>query len=96
MASEIPELEKSNSGIVVVHIWIRNQKGEDSLTGALREAKEEVGVDLLPETGQVVFSKVRGVIDVRYFGDIMDVWLFEYDGPVSLGNATTDEVAQTV
>ena len=24
----------------------------------------------------------------------MDVWLFEYDGEVDLGNATTDEVAQ--
>lgn len=71
-------------------------KGEDSLAGALREAKEEVGVELLPEMGHVVFSKVRGVIDGRYFGDIMDVWLFEYDGPVSLKNATTDEVAQTV
>lgn len=71
-------------------------KGEDSLAGALRETKEEVGVELLPEMGYVVFSKVRGVIDGRYFGDIMDVWLFEYDGPVSLENATTDEVAQTV
>lgn len=109
---------------LVVHIWIRNRKGEylisqrsatrptfplmwecvggsvtkgeDSLTGALREAEEEVGVELLPETGHVVFSKVRGVIDGRYFGDIMDVWVFEYDGPVSLENATTDEVAQTV
>lgn len=71
-------------------------KGESSLTGALREAKEEVGIDLLPEMGHVVFSKVRGVIDGQYFGDILDVWLFEYDGPVSLENATTDEVAQTV
>lgn len=25
---------------------------------------------------------------------IMDVWLFEYNGEVDLGNATTDEVAQ--
>ena len=24
----------------------------------------------------------------------MDVWLFQYDGEVDLGNATTDEVAQ--
>ena len=28
------------------------------------------------------------------FNDIMDVWLFDYDGEVDLGNATTDEVAQ--
>lgn len=64
-------------------------KGEVSLTGAIREAKEEVGVDLLPEQGRVVFTRTR-----RGFGDIMDVWLFDYDGPVDLKNATTDEVAQ--
>ena len=65
-------------------------QGEDSLTGALREAKEEVGVDLQPESGRVVFSRIR-----KSYGDIMDVWLFDYDGEVDLCNATTDEVAQT-
>ena len=30
------------------------------------------------------------------FSDIVDVWLFEYDGPVDLSAATTKEVAQTV
>ena len=64
-------------------------KGEDSLLGALRETKEEVGVDLTPEAGQVLFTRTR-----PDFGDIMDVWLFQYDGPVILANATTDEVAQ--
>lgn len=34
-------------------------KGEDSLQGAIREAKEEVGVDLMPENGQVLFTKIR-------------------------------------
>ena len=33
-------------------------------------------------------------IDGKIFNDIMDVWLFEYDGEVDLGNATTDEVTQ--
>ena len=28
------------------------------------------------------------------FADILDVWLFEYDGPVDLAQATTSEVAQ--
>lgn len=68
--------------------------GEDSLTGALRETKEEVGVDLDPERGEVVFSKTRGLIDGERYNDIMDVWLFHYDGEPSLENATTDEVAQ--
>ena len=71
-------------------------KGEDSLSGAIREAKEEVGVDLTPENGRVIFTKVRKIIDGRIFHDIMDVWLFEYDGKIDLGNATTDEAAQAV
>ena len=69
-------------------------KGEDSLQGAIREAKEEVGVDLMPENGQVLFTKTRKIINGKIYNDIMDVWLFEYDGEVDLGNATTDEVAQ--
>lgn len=109
---------------LVVHVWIRNSKGEylvsqrsadrptfplmwecvggsvtkgeDSLSGALREAKEEVGVDLRPENGKVLFTKLRGNINGRYFGDIVDVWLFTYDGPVYLEQATTQEVAQSV
>lgn len=65
-------------------------KGEDSLKGALREVKEEVGLSLPPETGRLVHSEVRE----EGFHDILDVWLFPYDGPVALENATTDEVAQ--
>ena len=65
-------------------------KGEDSLAGALREVKEEVGLDLVPEDGRVVLSMVRG----EGFHDIVDVWLFDYDGPLALEKATTKEVAQ--
>ena len=63
-------------------------------SGAIREAKEEVGVDLMPENGQVLFTKTRKIIEGKIFNDIMDVWLFEYEGEVDLGNATMDEVAQ--
>lgn len=62
--------------------------GEDSLTGAIREAKEEVGVDLDPAQGRLVNSTVR-----EHFQDIKDDWVFLYDGPVDLKNATADEVA---
>ena len=107
---------------LVVHVWIRNSKGEylisqrsanrptyplmwecvggsvvkgeDRLLGAIREAKEEVGVDLEPGKGSVLFTKVRKIIEGKIFNDIMDVRLFDYDGPVDLNNATTDEVAQ--
>ena len=71
-------------------------KGEDSLTGALRETKEEVGLSLSPEDGKLVYSVVGRVVNGVKFSDIVDVWLFEYDGPVPLEQATTKEVAQTV
>ena len=107
---------------LVVHVWIRNSKGEylisqrsanrpthplmwecvdgsvvkgeDSLQGALREAKEEIGIDLLPEKGQVVLSDIKKIEFGKVANKIVDVWLFDYDGEVDLGNATTDEVAQ--
>ena len=62
--------------------------GEDSLTGAIREAKEEVGVDLDPALGKLVNSTIRD-----HFQDIKDDWVFLYDGEISLAHATTDEVA---
>ena len=108
---------------LVVHIWIRNSKGEylisqrsadrpayplmwecvggsvtkgeDSLTGALRETKEEVGLTLSPEDGNLVYSVVGRVVNGVKFTDIVDVWLFEYDGPVLLDQASTKEVEQT-
>lgn len=118
--------EKISEGFyhLVVHVWIRNRKGEyiisqrsadrptfplmwecvggsvlmgeSSIDGALREVKEEVGLDLERKAGKLLFSKIRGR-DVRYecmvFNDIMDVWLFDYDGELHLEAATTDEVA---
>lgn len=69
--------------------------GENSIDGAVREAKEEVGIDLSAENGTLVFTKTRGITDGKKFQDIMDVWRFQYDGVVSLANATTDEVSQT-
>ena len=70
-------------------------KGEDSLTAALRETKEEVGIDLNPENGQLVFTQVGRQYRGKRFSDILDVWLFSYDGEADLINATTCEVART-
>lgn len=61
--------------------------GEDSLAGALREAWEELGVRLDPEKGRVVLSQVRDWVDGRRFGDILDVWQFEYSGEAHLEEA---------
>ena len=61
--------------------------GENSLDGAIREVKEEVGLDLDPSNGKLVRSCLR-------VNDFLDVWCFSYEGDVSLENATTDEVAQ--
>lgn len=70
-------------------------KGEKSLQGAIREVKEEVGIDVIGTENNLVFSQMRKVINGKKFNDILDVWLFEYNGEVQLDNATTDEVAQT-
>ena len=70
-------------------------KGEDSLTGALRETKEEVGLSLDPEFGKLVRSTIGRVVNGVKFSDIVDVWLFKHDGQESLEMATTNEVAQS-
>jgi 8-oxo-dGTP pyrophosphatase MutT (NUDIX family) len=64
-------------------------KGETSLDGAIRETLEEVGIDLTDIPGKCIFSKTR-----HPFHDIMDVWLFEYNGEVDLAKATTKEVCE--
>lgn len=71
-------------------------KGEDSLTGAIREVWEELGIELPRENGRLLFSKVRDTVCGERFGDILDVWLFNYDGRASLEAAPTKEVTQTV
>ena len=68
--------------------------GESSLEGALREIREEVGLSLPPDSGICVDSVCRKIIDGKKFNDILDIWLFRYDGDITLENATTDEVAQ--
>lgn len=68
-------------------------QGEDSIAGAIREVREEVGIELLPEQGKLLFTKIRDSIDGVRFGDFMDAWLFEYDGEPMLDQATTEEVA---
>ena len=66
--------------------------GESSIQGAVREVKEEVGLDFEGGTGKLVFSMVRDEVSGKKFNDIADVWFFDYNGDVDLSCATTDEV----
>jgi len=87
---------------LVVHIWIKNSKGEflitkrtpnkktlpnmwettvgsaisgeDSLKATLREAKEEISIDLSATNGKYLFRLKRQQHD---FPDFIDVWLFK-------------------
>lgn len=69
-------------------------KGEDSLSGAVREVAEETGIQLVKEEGELLFTKVRGTQNGKRYNDIVDVWLFGYDGEADLCKASTKEVAQ--
>ena len=71
--------------------WGSVLKGETSLEGAIRETKEEVGIDLTNIQGKIFYTKIR-----ESFHDIMDAWLFEYDGEVNLSKATTNEVCEVM
>lgn len=61
--------------------------GETSLQGAMREAYEELGVDLSDCRGRLLYIKKRG-------DHFKDAWLFEYKGEIDLFKATTDEVTE--
>ena len=80
---------------LVVHVWIRNSRGEyllsrraadrptypffwetvggsvlqgeTSIEGAVREVKEEVGITLSPESGQLAFTKIRDTVNGEKF-----------------------------
>jgi nucleoside triphosphatase YtkD len=46
--------------------------GDDSLIAVIREIKEEIGLDVLPECGEVVISQKRD-------HDFCDIWLFRQE-----------------
>ena len=46
--------------------------GDDSLSAAIREVKEELGLDANPEKGKCILSTISG-------DSFFDVWLFEQD-----------------
>lgn len=50
--------------------------GDSSLSSALREVKEEIGITLTPSKGKCVYSFKR---EYTHCNDFVDVWLFEED-----------------
>lgn len=69
-------------------------KGEDSISAAVRETKEETGLNFAKENGELLFTFIRDTVGGKRINDIVDVWLFRYDGDIPLGKATTDEVEE--
>jgi len=61
--------------------------GDDSLAAAVREIKEELGLDAKPENGRCLLTLTRD-------GDICDIWLFTQDFDIEdvvlQENETTD------
>ncbi|MDD4124748.1 MAG: NUDIX domain-containing protein [Eubacteriales bacterium] len=55
--------------------------GEDSLTSALREVKEELGIDLNPANGKLYKSFFRDAPNWEN-PDFLDVWMFRHDCPI--------------
>lgn len=56
--------------------------GEDSLSGAVREVREELGIQLDPKKGRLCFSYRWGISFPGDSAGFMDVWLFEHDCPI--------------
>ncbi|MGN0587637.1 MAG: DNA mismatch repair protein MutT, partial [Oscillospiraceae bacterium] len=54
--------------------------------------REEIGVELASENGRLVFSQVMDIVLGQRSNSIHDVWLFDYDGDITIENASTKEV----
>jgi len=67
--------------------------GEDSLTAALREAKEELGIALDPSKGTLFASNAQKWEDGHTA--FVDVWVFEYDEPIESEKINLQEVCET-
>lgn len=67
-------------------------KDENSLEASTRESFEELGILLDSKKGKLIKTNIRKIINGKKFNDIVDIYLFEYNGEVNLEKATTDEV----
>jgi 8-oxo-dGTP diphosphatase len=59
--------------------------GEDSITGALREAEEEIGIKLKKENGKLIYSKKKEM-------DFKDIYLFKENIDINKTKLQENEV----
>ncbi len=57
---------------LVVHMWIRESKGQYLIS---QRSANRPTHPLMPENGQVLFTKTQKIIEGKIFNDIMDVWM---------------------
>ena len=57
--------------------------GDDSLTTALKETNEELGINLIPETGELFKEYINYVTKEKDCGEFIDVWLFVQEVDIS-------------
>ena len=56
--------------------------GDDSLTSALREVKEELGLTLAPDKGRLITTAVHENRHPPGGSCITDIWIFSHDCPI--------------
>lgn len=66
--------------------------GENSIDAAIREVKEEVGIDLDKNDGRLITSFRRELVEGKRLNDFIDVYAFKVENDYSLSKATTKEV----
>ena len=52
--------------------------GDDSLTTAIKEAQEELGINLVPENGSI-FTRIKRDFEGMGGDDFVDVWIFRQE-----------------
>lgn len=68
--------------------------GEESLDGAVRELKEELGIDIDKNTATLLHTKTRDWDDDYVYNDLVDIWIFPFNENFNFDEATTYEVVE--
>ena len=68
-------------------------QGETSIQAAVREIKEELGINIDENTGKLIGTKLR---HYPHRPDILDVWLFESDVLIEQVEIQEDEVCDVM